>query len=152
MNKHRLLILAGKGTTTNILYNSLKEEYDIVAIIIERPVPIQRFLGKRIKKLGIVKVVGQILFQISIVPILNVTSRKRKKQILDKYNLQDAPLPRKKVIEVSSVNSSECIFQIKNISPELIIVNGTRIISSEVLNSTEVRLINIHAGITPKYR
>lgn len=152
MNKHRLLILAGKGTTTNILYNSLKEEYDIVAIIIERPVSIQRFLGKRIKKLGIVKVVGQILFQISIVPILNLTSRKRKKQILDKYNLQDAPLPRKKVIEVSSVNSSECISHIKNIAPELIIVNGTRIISSEVLNSTEVRLINIHAGITPKYR
>lgn len=152
MNKHRLVILAGKGISTNILYNSLKDEYDIEAIIIERPVSRRQLLGKRIKKLGIGKVIGQILFQISIVPILNLTSRKRMKQILDKYDLQNAPLPGKKVIEVSSVNSKECISQIKKIDPEVIIVNGTRIISGEVLNSTTVKFINIHAGITPRYR
>ena len=64
MNKHRLVILAGKGISTNILYNSLKDEYDIEAIIIERPVSRRQLLGKRIKKLGIGKVIGQILFQI----------------------------------------------------------------------------------------
>lgn len=152
MNKHKLLILAGKGISTNILFNSLKDEFDVEAIIIERPVSRTEFLKKRIKKLGMWKVFGQMLFQFSIVPFLNFTSSKRKKEILKKYSLQDSSLPGKKVIEVNSVNSSECISHIKKLNPELIIVNGTRIISKDVLNSTAAKFINIHAGITPKYR
>jgi methionyl-tRNA formyltransferase len=34
----------------------------------------------------------------------------------------------------------------------LILVNGTRIISSKVLDSVSARFINSHVGITPKYR
>jgi len=152
MKKHKLLILAGKGISTNILYNSLKDEYDIEAIIIERGVSRSKFLKKRIKKLGISNTLGQILFQFCIVPLLNFVSSKRKKEILEKYNLHDSPLPVNKVIEVNSVNSSACISHIKNLNAELIVVNGTRIISKDVLNSTSIKFINIHAGITPKYR
>ena len=152
MNKHQLLILAAEGISTNILYNSLKNEYNIEAIIIEQPVSRKEFLKKRIKKLGRWNVFGQILFQISIVPFLNFFSSNRKREIIDNYNLDDSPLPEGKIIRVNSVNSVKCISYIKKINPELIIVNGTRIISKEVLDSTEVKFLNIHAGITPKYR
>ena len=145
-------MLAAEGITTNILYNSLKDEYDIEAIIIEQPVSRKELLKKRIKKLGTWTVLGQILFQVSVVPFLNFFSSNRKREILDNYNLEDSPLPEKKVVPVNSVNSPECISLIKKINPELIIVNGTRIISKEVLESTEVKFVNIHAGITPKYR
>ncbi len=152
MNKHKLLILASKGISTNILYNSLKDEFNVEAVIVEKPVSAKNFLKKRIKKLGIGKVIGQILFQLSIVPVLNFASSKRKKEIFEKYNLKSTTLPEKKVIEVNSVNSFECISLIKKINPELVIVNGTRIISKEVLDSTPIKFLNIHAGITPKYR
>jgi len=33
-----------------------------------------------------------------------------------------------------------------------VIIHGTRILSAELLNSVTCRFINIHAGITPKYR
>ena len=109
MNKHRLLILAAEGISTNILYNSLKNEYNIEAIIIEQPVSRKEFLKKRIKKLGRWNVFGQILFQISIVPFLNFFSSNRKREIIDNYNLDDSPLPEGKIIRVNSVNSVKCI-------------------------------------------
>lgn len=152
MNTHRIIILAREGESTNILYNALKNDYDIEAIILEAPVSKKEFLKKRIKKLGTAKVVGQILFQFSIVPLLNFTSVKRKKEILEKYKLEDTPLPAEKIIKVKSVNSAECIDILGKKNPELIIINGTRIISKDVLNSTPVKFFNIHAGITPKYR
>lgn len=41
---------------------------------------------------------------------------------------------------------------LQKIAPDAIVVIGTRIISREVLNSIPAKFINIHAGITPKYR
>lgn len=152
MNKKRLILLAGKGISTNILYNSLKSDYNIEAVVLEKPVPKKEFLKKRVKRLGIRKVAGQILFQMSIAKYLSLISSKRKKAILNFYGLNDSPLPSEKVINLKSVNDPECISLLQQINPELVIVNGTRIISKEILNSVPVKFINIHAGITPKYR
>jgi len=41
---------------------------------------------------------------------------------------------------------------INNENPDLVIVNGTRIISRKVLESINATFINTHGGITPKYR
>jgi folate-dependent phosphoribosylglycinamide formyltransferase PurN len=41
---------------------------------------------------------------------------------------------------------------LKAINPDLVIVNGTRIISKKVLSSINSKFVNIHVGITPKYR
>lgn len=152
MSKKRLVMLAGKGTSTDILYNSLKDEYEIEALILENRVPRKEFLKKRIKKLGLWKVSGQVLFQLSIAKYLNASSGKRKKEIFKQYNLDDSPPLLDKIIYLDSVNGPECISLLKKINPELIIVNGTRIISKKVLDAVPVKFINIHAGITPKYR
>jgi methionyl-tRNA formyltransferase len=152
MNKKRLVLLASKGISTNILYNSLKNDYNIEAVLLEEPVPRKEFIKKRIKKLGIWKVSGQILFRFSIAKFLSLTSVKRKKEILENYGLIDSPPPIEKVINIKSVNDSNCITILQKINPDLVIVNGTRIISAEVLNSIKVKFLNIHAGITPKYR
>lgn len=145
-------MLAGKGISTKILFHSLKNDYDIQAVILEDAVPAKEFLKKRIKKLGFWKVAGQILFQTSIAKILNITSEKRKKEILKKYNLDGSEIPAEKVIKISSVNDSQCVLLLRKINPEVVIVNGTRIISKNILESVTVKFINIHAGITPKYR
>jgi folate-dependent phosphoribosylglycinamide formyltransferase PurN len=150
--QRRILILAGKGASTHILYNSLKNDYNIEAVILEDPLPGKEFLKKRIKRLGIGKVIGQVLFHLSIAKYLDIISVKRKNEILKFYDLNDLPIPPEKVILLKSVNDYECIVLLKKINPELVIVNGTRIISKEVLNSLPVKFINIHAGITPKYR
>lgn len=152
MKKRRLLILAGKGISTNILYNSLKEDYCIEAVIEEGPVPRKEFLRKRIKKSGWSNVAGQILFQITISKYLEFISKNRKRAIMDYYGLNPSAIPSDKLIRLRSVNDKSTVDVLKKINPELILVNGTRIISDEVLKSIPVNFINIHAGITPKYR
>ena len=67
-------------------------------------------------------------------------------------NMNAAEIPNDKTINVSSVNSKKTIELLKEINPDLIIVNGTRIISEKVLSAVECPFINTHAGITPKYR
>ncbi len=145
-------MLARPGDSTNILFHSLQNDFEIEAVILEKPMAASELIKKRIKKLGWRTVAGQLLFQFSIARILKRTSLKRKKEILQEYGLQITALPTEKIMQVASVNSDECIELIKKINPELVIVNGTRIISQSVLNATLVKFINIHAGITPKYR
>ncbi len=152
MRKRKLLILAGKGDSLNMVYNSLKEDYDIEAVIREEAVSRKEFLKKRIKKLGVAKVAGQVLFQVTISKYLGVISRKRKQEIRNQYRLNPAALPSTKIINVKSVNDKSTIAFLKKINPELVVVNGTRIISDEVLKSIPAPFVNIHAGITPKYR
>ncbi|HEY5371579.1 MAG TPA: formyl transferase [Hanamia sp.] len=152
MRKRRLVILAQKGESTNIVYNSLKDAYDIEAVIVERPVPMKEFLQKRIRKLGFGKVFGQVLFQMTISKYLDMMSRKRKREILSKYSLTPKRILASKIISVKSVNDKTTMALLQKFNPELVIVNGTRIISDEVLKSITARFINIHAGITPKYR
>jgi folate-dependent phosphoribosylglycinamide formyltransferase PurN len=152
MNHPKIVLLAGKGISTNILFHALQKSIPITAIILEEPVSKKQFLKKRIKKLGLLKVLGQVLFQTMVVPFLNLATSARKKEILEQFGLDDSPLPAAEVITVSSVNDSSCIQKLQEIEPNLVIVNGTRIISGSVLNAVNCKFINIHAGITPKYR
>lgn len=151
MNK-KIVILAGKGASTNILYNALKSEFNIAAIILEEPISKKEFLKRRIKKLGAWKVFGQVMFQLIIVKFLEATSAKRKKEILLQYNLEDSELPAEKVIQVTSVNDKITMHSLQELDPDIVVVNGTRIISRQILNSIKARFINTHVGITPKYR
>jgi methionyl-tRNA formyltransferase len=61
-------------------------------------------------------------------------------------------IPSKKLINVDSVNCDDCLKVLKLIKPDLIIVNGTRIISKNILNNVPALFINTHVGITPEYR
>lgn len=152
MSNKKIVILAGKGITSNIVYNYLKDCYDIDAIIFENAVSKKLLIKKRIRKLGLGKVVGQLFFQVFIVKWLNIESRKRKQEILEEYQLNQSLPPDHKSIYVNSINSQDVINHLQTLNPDLVVVNGTRIISEKVLNCIPVKFINTHAGITPKYR
>ena len=152
MSDPKIVLLAGKGSSTNILYNALKNELPITAIILEESVEKKEFLKKRIKNLGIRKVTGQILFQLIIVKFLRLAAAKRKKEIMQQYGMDNRELPSALIIPVKSVNDDSCIKALQDINPALVIVNGTRIISKQVLNSIPSKFINLHTGITPMYR
>jgi methionyl-tRNA formyltransferase len=121
-------------------------------LLIEDPVPRNVFIKKRIKKLGLFNVGGQVLFQMLVVKLLTLRSKERIKEIIANYHLNITPIPDCRKKEVISVNSQECISELKNIQPDLVIVHGTRIISKKVLDEVNCFFINIHAGITPRYR
>ncbi len=147
----KILLLAGEGESTAILYNYLIQKYP-PQVIIEESVPKKKFFSRRINKLGYRTVIGQLFFLAGIVPFLKFFYKNRIKKICGKYNLNNTPIPEDKIQRVISVNSNNCINYIKKHNPDLIIINGTRIISKKVLRASATPFINLHAGITPKYR
>lgn len=152
MENKKVVLLGGKGQSTNIVFNSLNKNMEVAFAIIEDKESTSKFLKRRIKRLGIVTVIGQISFQILIAKPLNYLSKKRQNEIIVENKLDLTEIPKEKLKHVSSVNSNDTIALIKSINPDLIIVNGTRIISKKVLSSVNCKFINTHAGITPKYR
>jgi len=148
----KIVMLVGKGNSAKYMYNALKEKYEITNIIIEKPVNKKVFIRKRIKRIGFLKVFGQILFQTLYVPILKRQSKKRIAELIKEYRLDNSNFEKSKAFYVPSVNSNICLEKLKSIKPDLIIVNGTRIISKKILRNIKSTFINTHVGITPKYR
>lgn len=145
-------MVAVEDASSNIIYNKLSQSFEIDHIIFEQKVSRSKFVKRRIKKLGFITVFGQILFQFIISTFLSFTSKKRIEAIKDIYGLSDQSIVENKLSRVASINGTASIEKIKTLQPDLIIVNGTRIISKKVLESAKAKFINIHAGITPQYR
>lgn len=148
----RLVMLAGPGESTNILFHALSHEFRIARVIIEKPVPRLEFLKRRVKRLGFLKVSGQVLFQALIAPFLFRSAARRIEAIKQDSQLDDSEIDPEFVSGVDSVNSDRAIELLRKLDPDLVVINGTRIISERVLHSVDAPFVNIHAGITPLYR
>jgi methionyl-tRNA formyltransferase len=148
----KIIFLAGKGEGTLFMYNALKDNFPIDRVIIEDKMSSMKIIKGRIKRFGYFKVMNQLLFQLTVSKLLRFLSKKRIAVLKKHYKLLDEPISVEKILNVSSVNDFECIEAIKELNADVIIVNGTRIISSKVLESTSALFINTHAGITPQYR
>jgi folate-dependent phosphoribosylglycinamide formyltransferase PurN len=152
MENKKIVLLAAKGQSTTIVFNSINKKFGVNTTIIEDKENTKIFIKRRIKRLGFFTVVGQILFQILISKPLNLLSKRRQKEIINENLLDLTEIPKDKIKFVTSVNSETTIALLKAINPDLVIVNGTRIISKKVLSSINSKFVNIHVGITPKYR
>ena len=152
MANKKIVLLAGKGQSTTIVFNSINKDFGIHTAIIEDKENTKIFIKRRIKRLGFLTVIGQVLFQILIAKPLYFLSKKRRQEIISTKLLDTTEIPNKKIKFVYSVNSETTIALLKEINPDLVIVNGTRIISKKVLSAINCKFINTHAGITPKYR
>jgi folate-dependent phosphoribosylglycinamide formyltransferase PurN len=152
MRNKKIVILAIEDISTNVVYNALHSEFSVAHVIIERKENLFLFLKRRIRKLGLLKVAGQVMFQLLIVKFLDWISAKRKREIIQEYKLNISQIPADKILNVNSVNEYKTLKLLQEINPDIIIVCGTRIISSEIINGVSAKFINAHAGITPKYR
>ena len=150
----KIIMLGSSDESTSIVFNYLSKEFEIEKIVIENSVPMKTFLYRRLKKLGAIKVLGQIMFKVIINPLLKSKSKNRIQEIISQYglNLDDSYKTTDKYKHFESVNSDECISFVKDINPDIVVVNGTRILSKKLLDSVNAKFINMHLGITPKYR
>ena len=149
----KIVLITGIGEYPILVYNYLTEQnLKIDRLIVEKPVNKRIFLGRRAKKLGIWVVLGQILNYVFIVTLLKLTSKKRVREIKDIGNLNNTPPNNRIVSMVPSANSVECLNILKKINPDVVVIVNTRILKKSTLDSIAGRFINIHAGITPKYR
>lgn len=69
----KIVMLAGKGQSTLFMYNAINEIFPIDKVIIEDKISNKKLLQSRIKKVGYLKVINQLLFQIIISKLLTFT-------------------------------------------------------------------------------
>ena len=119
-------------------------------VVEEEPVSRMQLVRRRMAKLGPVTVVGQLLFLVLVVPLLERRASARIEEIKREYGMDDSAMT--SVHHVASVNSEEARTVLRELDPALIIVCGTRIIGRKTLRSVRAPVVNYHAGITPAYR
>ena len=149
----KIVLFCGKGGSNDIVYSYLKSNHNLVGVIVDGPGNRKKFVNRRIKKLGWFKVVFQAAFTKLIVPLLIKESKKRAVQLSKSYDFKIEPVNDCNNIYIStSINHMSVLDQVVKFKPDLIIVNGTRIISKKIINGVGVPMVNMHVGITPKYR
>ncbi len=152
MTGKAVVLLTSRLRLLNILYNALKEGLDIRKVVVEDSESRTKTFFRRLKRLGVATVIGQILFKLCIISCLKLSSRKRLRELAEIYNFNYAPVDAANIIRVKSINSDEAIAVIKRLDPDLVAVYGARIISERVLRSIPARFVNLHLGIAPAFR
>jgi len=152
LTKPTIVILATEGLTTNLLYNTLLKHFDVKGVIIEAKIAKKIILKNRVKRVGLLKVFGQVLFMMFVMRLLQKVSSGKISKLLISKGLSFKIYPENLTIKVDSINSENSKQKLQAINPDFVFVNGTRIISKKTLDCVSAKFINIHVGITPKYR
>lgn len=148
----KVVMLSGHAISSRFMYHGLAENIEIDTVIREEAVSMKTILKNRAKRIGYFKVAGQIAFGTLILPILRKISKNRKEEVIRDLKLNSSEIPTHKLVDVASVNSAETIALLQKLQPDVVVVNGCRIVSQKVLSSVNSVFINTHEGITPRYR
>lgn len=150
----KIAMLLGRGSSSAILVNAVRAWHPNAELflVLEGPSNKRAMLRYRRRRLGIAVVSGQLLFQLIILPLIRFRSTRRIEQIMAEYNLDATKEGLTGAIEVASVNEEGVPDQLKEFAPDIVLVNGTRIIKPNVLSCVDAAFVNTHVGITPMYR
>jgi folate-dependent phosphoribosylglycinamide formyltransferase PurN len=152
MADKKIILLGSNNPTTWIVYNELVEQFGTFPAIIEQPLPRSKLLKTRIRKLGLLRVASQVGFASFLRPILRLRGAARI-HYLKKLHGLEAIAPMSDAIQhVESVNGLACHALLDELNPDIVVVNGTRILTRKTLAKLNATVINTHQGITPGYR
>ena len=152
MQHQKIAFLASDCESSRWVYNAIKKDFSIDAAIIEKPISKKVLFKGRIKRIGFFRTMGQVMFSVLVVPYLRSRVKNRRAELIEQYQLNDNNFDSTNTYRLQSVNDEACKQLLEKIQPDIILVNGTRIISKKILQSTNAVFINMHVGITPLYR
>jgi folate-dependent phosphoribosylglycinamide formyltransferase PurN len=147
----RIVVLATPGRSTNALVNRLAEHFAEVHLVLEQPEGRWRFVRRRAKRIGWRRVLGQVAFLTAVAPLLERASATRIEEIVREHDLFLGS-PHVPTTRVASVNDPDTPQTVAALSPDVVVLSGTRIIRADVLAGFGAVALNVHAGITPAYR
>jgi hypothetical protein len=139
----------GTGAVVHALEESLTGRASVLAVLEESPGRLA-LARRRVRRLGWLTVAGQVAFLALVLPVLRLQGRHRGAEIARRTGLRLGPVDG--AVLVGSVNDEGTRRVLRVAKPDVVVVNGTRLISDEVLGDLPVPVLNIHAGVTPRYR
>jgi hypothetical protein len=149
-SSRRIVVLARSNDATAITVHYLAERFNDIVTVVEQSGSRVALARRRARRLGWWRVAGQLAFTTFALPVLARRGQTRAEEILAEAELDASPLTG--VLEVESVNAPQSIALLRDLAPAVVVVQGTRIISSAVLSAVGCPFVNTHAGITPHYR
>lgn len=144
-----IIILASRDELSYLLINHLAAHFPVAQVVFEAP-HTTKMLRYRLKKLGWWVVAGQLAFLFYDRLVIRPRSRPLIESLLTGYDIS-LPDGRLRVIDVESVNGAEVTRLLSELKPSVVVVSGTGIIAKRIL-ALAPTFINIHVGITPRYR
>jgi folate-dependent phosphoribosylglycinamide formyltransferase PurN len=147
-----VVVLGRESAATRMLVNSLAQYLEIGGVVLERPEPHRVFLRRRLRRLGLTRVVGEAFFRALAVPVIARASAPRIAEIRRQYGLDDSAIDPGLITRVVSVNDPPTVRLLERLDPDIVVLSGPRIVSVQTLRSVRATFLNIHAGITPLYR
>lgn len=148
-----VVLLGTASPTTSAIVNRLERDLGpLGAIVFEEPIAGRALLRARARRLGRRVAAGQLAFRVLVQPLLARRARARLAEIARTAGLDTTPPPPGRITRVASVNDAETERLLRELAPRVVVVAGTRIIAERVLEATPATFLNMHAGMTPRYR
>jgi phosphoribosylglycinamide formyltransferase 1 len=147
-----ILLLGGDNPTTWIIYNAMIQHFGPMRALIEPRMPKSAMFRTRVRKLGFLPVLSQIAFVTLIRPFLRRAGERRIRDICQRAGLETTAPLTDAIQAIDSANSAVCRALLKELSPKVVVVNGTRILKPATLAAVDAVFLNTHQGITPDYR
>ena len=132
------------------VYAQLEGVVSVSLVIIENPVSKWGIVKRRFRRFGFLHTLGQVLTIVLVVPILKLLSAQRLQEL--SIASKEKEFPQNVCHRARSVNDEEVRSLLVEKGVDLVVVYGTRLISSKLLSVVQKPFINIHAGITPQFR
>ena len=151
MAGERVVLLGQDGASTALLYHALAKAFETYVVLEEGP-STWALLRSRMRRLGVMRVFGQVLFQVFVAVPLGALSKSRRQAIISESGISGAPIPENVISRVSTVNGTACWETVRALSPEVVCINGTRILSAKTIAALQRPILNTHVGMTPRYR
>jgi folate-dependent phosphoribosylglycinamide formyltransferase PurN len=148
-----VVVLGDRSPATSAVVHALSAHLSTrasVTVILEASPSKLTLARRRARRLGWWTVGGQVAFVGLIMPVLRRRGRSRVLEIAGDHDLDLTPA--RQAVFVESVNDAQTVSLVSDASPRVVVVHGTRIISRAVLESMSVPVLNVHAGVTPRYR
>ena len=148
----KIVLLTRDCDSTTIAYNYLSRHFPIDTVVFEKTISKSEQFKRRVKFIGLWNAIGQVIFMLTAYPFLKLSSLGKRRRILRQYNLDLTTIPAEKIKRIDKLSSTKGREFLQELKPDLLIVNGTRILSKKTLESVSAPFVNIHTGITPAYR
>ncbi|MER8371569.1 formyl transferase [Mesorhizobium sp. M1406] len=147
----RIVVVTGGGQHVWAIVNAIADRVGPISVVLETPESKRQLLRGRARRQGWISAVGQLGTM--------VLSRLGKRllaihaaQLIAEEKLEVEPRRGQEIIHVASANGPECLEAIEKIRPGVVLLNGCRLLSKDMLARMPCPVLNYHAGITPKYR
>lgn len=147
----RIAIVTAGGPQVWAIVNAVQDRLGPVTVIMEEPESKRALLHKRARKLGWIAVAGQLGTMVFTRLRKLFLSRRDARNLADDGLKLEAPSGQA-VVNIGSANSPELVDVLAGIQPDVVLLNGCRLLSKRTLDGIACPVLNYHAGITPKYR